>query len=67
MDTMILLEMATGFTAWAIAEVVQKLFGEIEQGASEHGSMLPFFIRALYRFTVLKRTARARSLYPIKV
>ena len=29
MDTMILLEMATGFTAWAIAEVIERLF-EIE-------------------------------------
>ena len=30
MDTMILLEMATGFTALAIAEIIQKLFGKIE-------------------------------------
>lgn len=30
MDTMILLEMATGFTAWAIAEIIEQLF-EIEQ------------------------------------
>lgn len=37
MDTMILLEMATGFTAWAITEIVERLF-EIEQKGEQNDS-----------------------------